>query len=258
MMTIAIFDSGAGGLTVLNTFLKLNYQATFIYFADTDQVPYGEKAPNLVASYVVDSVNFLAQKKIDALVIACNTATSLAINELRDQSKFNFPIFGMEPAVKLAVDLLKDKISAKILITASAITANSQQLDQLKRRFAKQAIFETQVLGELVRFAENNQFNEEKIYNYLEEKFGQKRSCDAVVLGCTHFSFFKKTFEKFFGPKTLIVDGNLGTAQHVIKKLKLKKIVKEQKNKNKIKFYFSKKSDPQLEKKYQDLLKKLD
>ncbi len=257
-MTIAIFDSGAGGLTVLKTFLKLNCQANFIYFADTNHVPYGEKSPALVAQYVVDSVSFLAQKKIDALVIACNTATSLAIDELRNQSRFNFPIFGMEPAVKLAVDSLKNKTPAKILITASAITANSQQLSQLKERFAKQAQFDTCVLSELVTFVENNQFAEKKIYNYLEKSLGQNKNFNAVVLGCTHFSFFKKYFEKFFGPKTLIVDGNLGTTQHVAEKLKLKQWTKNQEKNNKISFYFSKKNNPQLEKKYQDFLKKLD
>jgi glutamate racemase len=257
-MKIAIFDSGAGGLSVLNTFLKLNCQANFIYFADTDKVPYGEKSPSLVAQYIIDNVSFLAKKNIDALVIACNTATSLAIDELRNQNKFKFPIFGMEPAVKLAIDSLKNKNSVNILITASAITANSRQLKQLQKRFNKQANFETCVLGELVRFVENNQLNEEKIYNYLNKKFGQKRDFDAVVLGCTHFSFFKKTFEKFFGPKTLIVDGNLGTVQNVIQKLKIKEKIKNQNEDNKIKFYFSKKNNSQLQKKYQDLLKKLD
>jgi glutamate racemase len=254
-MTIAIFDSGAGGLTVLKTFLKLSMDVDFVYFADTDHVPYGEKSPALVTQYILDNVNFLAKKKIDALVIACNTATSLAISELRDQNVFNFPIFGMEPAVKLAVDLLDNKNPAKILITSSAITANSQQLARLKKRFSKQAQFETRVLGELVRFVENNQSSEEKIYKYLEDNISRDENFDAVVLGCTHFSFFKKIFKKFFGPKTLIVDGNLGTAQNVIKKLKIKKLTKDRENQ--IQFYFSKKTNPQLEKRYQDLLKKI-
>jgi len=205
MMTIAIFDSGAGGLTVLKTFLNLSYPSNYIYFADYQHLPYGEKEAEVVSQYVLDSVKFLAEKKIDVLVVACNTATSLAIKELRHQNKFNFPIFGMEPAVKLAVDqvinLEKEK-KAQILITATNITANSQQLTKLKQRFSKRADFETVVLGELVKFVENNCFDKKTINNYLRKNIDQNKKFDAIVLGCTHFSFFKENFKNLF-PKSL-------------------------------------------------------
>lgn len=261
-MTIAIFDSGAGGLTVLNTFLKLNCTADYIYFADYQHLPYGDKKPAIVAKYVLDSVNFLAKKKIDALVIACNTATSLAIQELRNQTTFNFPIFGMEPAVKLAVDQLHSKNKqkkAEILITATHITVHSQQLADLKKRFADQANFSTLVLGDLVKFVENKCFDQKIIDAYLKNKIEQKKHYDAIVLGCTHFSFFRKSFESLF-PQSLICDGNLGTVHHVINKLKLESLKKETKQKTttKITFYFSQKKNILLRLKYQDLLKKLD
>jgi glutamate racemase len=257
-MTIAIFDSGAGGLTVLKTFLKSACLSNFIYFADYQHLPYGEKSPEAVSQYVLDSVDFLAKKNIDALVIACNTATSLAIGELRNQKKFNFPIFGMEPAVKLAVDTVakaKKAKKAEILLTATKITANSQQLAQLKKRFSKKANFETLVLGELVNFVENNVFNQEKIEIYLKSQIKYQKKFDAIVLGCTHFSFYEQNFKNMF-PQSLVVDGNLGTVNHVIKKLNID-CLKEQK-KQQITFYFSQKKDSQLEKKYQSLLKRLD
>ncbi|MFA6814218.1 MAG: glutamate racemase [Candidatus Pacebacteria bacterium] len=261
-MTIAIFDSGAGGLTVLNTFLKLNCPANFIYFADHQHLPYGEKRAEVVSQYVLDSVEFLAKKKIDALIVACNTATSLAIKELRNKTKFNFPIFGMEPAVKLAVDQLKNQgidKKAQILITASNITANSQQLAHLKQRFSEKANFSTIVLGKLVKFVENDCFDQEIINSYLKRKIKSKKKFDAIVLGCTHFSFFKENFINLF-PKSLILDGNSGTALHAIKQLKLECPKNQQMKgkKAKISFYFSKKRNIQLEKQYQDLLKKLD
>ena len=261
-MTIAIFDSGAGGLTVFKTFLNLSCAANYIYFADYQHLPYGDKKPAEVAAYVVDSVNFLAKKKIDALVIACNTATSLAIKELRNQSQFNFPIFGMEPAVKLAVDQLEQQDigsrakKAEVLIAATSITAKSQQLATLKQNFAHQANYDTVILPELITAVENNNFNQEKINNYLRKNINQEKKYDAIVLGCTHYSFFRDNFSELF-PQSLIVDGNLGTASHLIKQLKLNcaKNQKNQENKEKISFYFSKKRNAKLRKKYQALLK---
>jgi len=259
-MKIAIFDSGAGGLTVLKTFLNLGCATDFIYFADYDHLPYGEKPAAEVSQYVLDSVDFLAKQQIDALIIACNTATSLAIGELRNQKRFNFPIFGMEPAVKLAVDsLAKQKREKKptVLITATKITAKSQQLAKLKERFSQQANFSTVVLGELVRLVENNNFNQQIIDQYLRKSIEQKQNFDAIVLGCTHFSFFKENFQKLFG-NSLILDGNLGTVTHVIQQLKLDcspDAINPQPPK--IDFYFSQKRNLALAKKYQSLLAKL-
>lgn len=259
-MTIAIFDSGAGGLTVLKTFLNLGCSNHFIYFADYDHLPYGEKSAAAVSQYVLDSVDFLAKQKIDALVIACNTATSLAIGELRNQQRFNFPIFGMEPAVKLAVDTLKKQKkegTAEILITATNITAKSQQLSALKQRFSQQANFSTVVLGKLVKFVENNNFNQQTIDQYLRKKIDQNKKFDAIVLGCTHFSFFKENFQNLF-PNSLIFDGNLGTVKHVIKKINLNcSATPINQKKVKIEFFFSQKQNSQLEEKYQSLLAKL-
>ena len=262
-MTIAIFDSGAGGLTVLKTFLNFGCLADFIYFADYQHLPYGDKQPKQVAQYVLDSADFLAEKGIDALIIACNTATSLAIAELRNQERFQFPIFGMEPAVKLAVDQLKKtkkKEKYKILISSTEITAKSQQLTKLKQRFSNQAEFETVVLGDLVKFVEDNNFNQQTINHYLAKKIDSQKNFDAVVLGCTHFSFFKNNFINFFNPNTLVLDGNSGTAQHVINKLQLdcQQNNQQAKQSKQLTFYFSKKRNAQLEKYYRTLLAKLD
>jgi glutamate racemase len=260
-MKIAIFDSGAGGLTVLNTFLNSGCTSNFIYFADYKHLPYGEKTADEVSQYVLASVDFLAKQNINALLIACNTATSLAIKELRNQKRFNFPIFGMEPAVKLAADTFakqKKERKAEILVTATRITANSQQLAKLKQRFNEQANLTTVILGELVKFVENNYFDQQKINEYLKKNIDQNQNFDAIVLGCTHFSFFKKNFQSLF-PHSIVVDGNSGTVRHVIKKLNLdcsNNSIKAKKTK--INFYFSQEKNLELEKKYQSLLERLD
>ena len=99
-MKIGIYDSGIGGLSVLHRALKKMPEAEFIYYADTKHVPYGEKTREQIKGYVEEVLNFLIAKEVDAIVIACNTATSVATKEFRGE--FAVPIVGMEPAVKRA------------------------------------------------------------------------------------------------------------------------------------------------------------
>ena len=116
-MKIGIFDSGIGGLTVLAEALKEIPKGEFIYFADTGNVPYGTKSKEEVKDLVLRAGEFLYSKKIDALVVACNTATSIGIEELR--KKYNVPIIGMEPAVKLALNKEDNK---KVLVMSTDLT----------------------------------------------------------------------------------------------------------------------------------------
>ena len=253
-MAIAIFDSGAGGLTVLEAAQKILPNENFIYFADTQHVPYGEKSSQKVKQYIQEAVDFLAQKNPQALVLACNTATSLMLEELR-QKKYPFPILGMEPALKLAIDQLDKNLKNRILITGTSITVKGQRLKGLIDRFVRQAKFKTIALPQLVTMVEKNDFNEKRILDYLNSII-PKENFQAVVLGCTHFSFFSKYFKKILGHQCLVLDGNLGTANHL-------KNVLETKNKslnlkkNKIDFYFSGKINPAKEKLYRKLLAKL-
>ena len=95
-MKIGIFDSGLGGLSVLHHALKVLPDAHFIYYADEEHVPYGEKSKEQIQGYVKEIIEFLIGKGVDAIVIACNTATSVATKEFRET--FSVPIIGMEPA----------------------------------------------------------------------------------------------------------------------------------------------------------------
>ena len=95
-MKIGIYDSGIGGLSVLHRALKKMPEAEFIYYADTKHVPYGEKTREQIKGYVEEVLNFLIAKEVDAIVIACNTATSVATKEFRGE--FAVPIVGMEPS----------------------------------------------------------------------------------------------------------------------------------------------------------------
>ena len=101
-MKIGIFDSGMGGLSVLHRALRRIPEADFLYYADEEHVPDGEKTREQVRGYIDEIIAFMIKKQVDAIVIACNTATSVATKEYRSQ--FPLPIVGMEPAVKKAVE----------------------------------------------------------------------------------------------------------------------------------------------------------
>ena len=106
-MKIGIFDSGMGGLSVLHRALRMIPEADFLYYADEEHVPYGEKTSEQVRGYIDEIIAFMVKKQVDAIVIACNTATSVATKEYRSQ--FPLPIVGMEPAVKKAVEEYADR-----------------------------------------------------------------------------------------------------------------------------------------------------
>lgn len=101
-MKIGIFDSGIGGLSVLHQAMITMPEADYIFYADVDNVPYGEKTKEEVRKLVDHAVGFLVDKGCQAIVLACNTATSAAISYLRE--KYKLPIIGIEPAVKPAVE----------------------------------------------------------------------------------------------------------------------------------------------------------
>lgn len=220
-MRIGIFDSGVGGITVLHEALRQLPQEDYIYYADTGHVPYGTKSKDEVKEYVFRAVDFLAAKGIKALVVACNTATSVAINDLRQI--YSFPILGMEPAVKPA---LENDYSKRILVAATPLTLQEEKYQNLIAKLGQAHLIDGIALPELVQFAEDYIFDEEIILNYLEQKLSSYdlKQYGTVVLGCTHFPFYKSTFRMLFSPGIHIIDGNLGTVNYLKKILAEKKL----------------------------------
>ena len=215
-MLIGFFDSGIGGVTVLHEALKTVKNADYLYYGDTANVPYGTKTKEQVRTYVLEAADFMIKKGIDVLVIACNTATSVAVEELRQT--YPIPIIGMEPAVKPAVENHKDK---RILVTATALALREEKLKKLITRLDAEDIVDLLPLPGLVRFAEAHAFDEETVLPYLKEELSPFNLGDfkTVVLGCTHFIDFKPIFQKLLGTGIDIIDGNKGTVNMLVKKL---------------------------------------
>jgi len=245
---IAFFDSGIGGLTVLYQAFEKLPNENYVYFADTDNVPYGTKSKKEIKSHVFKAVEFLTQFPLKALVLACNTATSVVIKDLR--KKYDFPIIGMEPAIKPALEKYPN---SRVLLCATKRTIKEKKLKNLIERLDSKQSIETLVLQKLVTFSENKDFDSPKLMNYLSNKFStiDWTNVKTLVLGCTHFVYYKHIFKSFIPPQVDILDGNLGTIK------RLKSIIESEKveNKKSVEYYQSrKKLDPEYYKYYLDYL----
>lgn len=220
-MKIGIFDSGLGGLGLLLRSAKTLSNAEFLYFADTDNVPYGEKSRDVIAVLSDRAVGFLKGRGADAVIVACNTATSAAITDLRKKYEVGagaIPIVGMEPAVKRAIDICAE---GRILAAATPLTVRGAKLKSLLERFDKNGRTDTIPLPGLVRLAESGDFDGG--FGYISEEIAAAgldvSVYSALVLGCTHFNYFKDSFSRILPEGVKIVDGNDGTVNQLLRRL---------------------------------------
>lgn len=217
-MKLAFFDSGIGGLSVLHHAMKILPHEEFIFFADEDNVPYGTKTPAEVLRFVDAAFAFLVDQKVSAIVVACNTATSVAVKRMRE--KYSLPIIGMEPALKLALDTFPAR---KVLVTATAITITGEKIQRLITRLKAENFAELLALSKLVEFAERQEFTSPAVEKYLRGELAPYdwEKFSSLVLGCTHFNYFKDTLRKILPPHVKILDGNAGTVNELIRRTKL-------------------------------------
>lgn len=215
-MRIGFFDSGIGGITVLYDAVKMLPNEDYIYYADSLHAPYGIKPKDEVKKYVFDAMDFIVNQGVKAVVVACNTATSIAIDELR--KKYDIPIIGMEPAIKPAIESNAEK---RILTTATALTLKEKKLHNLIAKLNGEDIIDLLPLSELVLYAEKYDFSEHNVLPYLREQLSRYdlNRYEAVVLGCTHFIFYKDLFKKLLPANVKIIDGNLGTVKNLKHKI---------------------------------------
>ncbi len=142
------------------------------------------------------------------------------------RKKYSLPIIGMEPALKLALDLYPER---KVLVTATAITITGEKIRRLIGKLGAEALVELKALPKLVEFAERQEFRSEKVEKYLR---GELLSYDlgkfsSIVLGCTHFNYFKDVMREILPVHVKILDGNAGTVNELIRRAKLKRFRSE-------------------------------
>ena len=188
--------------------------AEFLYFADEDHVPYGTKSRADIVRLSLDAVGFLVSRGADAVVVACNTATSAAISELR--GAFSVPVIGMEPAVKLAADSFGARPT---LLIATPLTIAGEKLARLVGRLECETW--SLALPRLVEFAQDLEFDTLAVRAYLREELGkfELARLGSLVLGCTHFNYFKDVLREILPPHVRIIDGIDGTLNRLASEL---------------------------------------
>ncbi len=199
---VGVFDSGVGGLTVLKEcFLRLP-QAGFYYFGDNARAPYGNRREEEIVSFVREALLRFEALKVDAVVLACNTATAVCIDLMRRE--FSFPLIGTEPAVRPAAGRCK-----RAVLLSTVRTASSRRLTELIQGEAEcaftvlpcptlaEGIERALILGEPLLLSEHL----------------RRVECDGVVLGCTHYVFVREEIGEYFHAP--VFDGNRGVAKRL-------------------------------------------
>ena len=211
---VGFLDSGLGGISVLGEALQLMPDENYIYYGDTRNIPYGDKPPEEVYRCTHAAVDELIARGCKAIVIACNTATSAAAAQLRQE--LSLPIIGMEPALKPASMLPGD---GRVLVMATQNTLRLPKFQALMELYGKDAI--PLPCSGLMECVEEGHLSGARVENLLQTLFEPYRSenIKAVVLGCTHYPFLRDTIRRFFPPETTLMDGNLGTVKQLRRRL---------------------------------------
>ncbi len=218
--TIGVFDSGFGGLTVLKALLEVTSNADYIYFGDTARLPYGSKSVETVAKYATSAAHYLEQHGAQMLVIACNTATALALDKITEATRV--PVVGVvEPGAECASAASQ---SRRVVVIGTEATISSHAY--LKALEARSVQAREKACPLLVPLVEEgwveHPVTEQVARIYLGEAFADGfQSADVLVLGCTHYPLLKPLLHRIAPLHVTIVDSAESTAHAVAKFLGL-------------------------------------
>lgn len=212
---IGVFDSGMGGISVVRQIRHDMPYENVIFYGDSAHAPYGLKTVEEIQGYCFDIADRLLDMGAKALVVACNTATSACITQMRE--RYDVPVIGMEPALKLACDRGEGK-SQHVIVAATPLTLRERKFARLMSRFQDSHTIEKQPCPDLVTIVENGKLDDRDLVMRTLHGYFDKYDLlhvDSVVLGCTHFIFYRSYFRQFMPDNVAIVDGNEGTVRHL-------------------------------------------
>lgn len=233
---IGVFDSGVGGLTVAKEIMNQLPNENIVYFGDTARVPYGSKSKETIITFSKQIVEFLRTKNVKAIVVACNTASALAVEVLKEEN--DIPIIGVvEPGAKTAS---ATTVNQKIGVIGTEATVNSGIYSQYLRKNNPDVQVYSKACPLFVPLVEENWLYDsvtiEIAERYLSELIGY--GIDTLVLGCTHYPLLRHTLQKVVGDKVRLVNPAYETAitlKKVLEEKQLNRLAKE----NDHKFYVS-------------------
>jgi glutamate racemase len=213
---IGVFDSGVGGLSVLHEIRRELPYEDLLYVADSGHAPYGDKSTRFIENRAIAIVEFLLEKRAKAIVVACNTATGVAIRQLR--ARFSLPIVAMEPAVKPAVTHTRTGV---IGVLATSRTINSDNFAKLHERFGADAKILMQACPGLVEQIEAGNVSGEEtralVKQYVLPLLAQ--GADTLVLGCTHYPFIAPLIREIAGTAVAIIEPSAAIARELRRRL---------------------------------------
>lgn len=207
---VGIFDSGLGGISIYNALTQLLPQERFIYLADSENAPYGNKTQRKIRELSHRNTEFLLHKGVKCIVVACNTATTQAIQYLRKQ--FDVPFIGVEPAIKPAAHF---SVNKKIGVLATEGTLRSNLFQKTFNTYGENIEAVIQVGTGLVELIEQNKHNSTEIEKLLSSyiKPMLNREIDVLVLGCTHYPFLIPAIDKMASGKVTIFEPSQAVAR---------------------------------------------
>lgn len=210
---IGIFDSGIGGLTVVKEIDQYLPNENIVYFGDTARVPYGSKSNATVIEYAIQDAQFLMKKNIKLLIVACNTVSSIALDQLRE--RFSIPVIGMiEPGTKAA---LKVSVSKRIgIIGTRATIGNKAYSASLLEKEPAITAFE-KACPLFVPLAEEGWLDHKATRLIAEEYLSEirEKGIDTLILGCTHYPILKDTIQQAIGSDVKLIDSGTAAASEV-------------------------------------------
>jgi glutamate racemase len=215
---IGVFDSGIGGLTVLHKIIELLPRENTVYLGDTARAPYGTKSVETVLRYSFENSEFLLEKGVKLLVVACNTSTAIALPALRD--RFPIPVIGViEPGARRAIKTSKTKrigvIGTEATIQSGAYTRALKAADAAVEVYSRACPLFVPLVEE--GWTDNGVVTL-TVKNYLASL--KHSGIDSLILGCTHYPLLKRAIRAFMGPLTRLVDSAEEVALEVAELLK--------------------------------------
>lgn len=231
---IGVFDSGVGGISVLRELVAWMPHENYLFYGDSKNAPYGTKTLKEVQELACADAQYLLEKGAKALVVACNTATSAAIDLLRERYP-QVPIIGIEPALKPAVHC---KPNPRVLVMATPMTLREKKFHTLMERYRSDAQIISLPCPGLVEYVERGELEGMGLTGFLEKLFHDyvEYPVDCAVLGCTHYPLVKAAIGQVLGKQVQLFDGGEGTAKETHRRLKEMNLLNQSEEHGKVMF----------------------
>lgn len=250
---IGFYDSGVGGISVLYETMRVLPNEDYVYYGDNLNAPYGQKDEATIRELSLKCADFLYKNNVKSIVIACNTATTVVVNAMREV--YNLPVFSMEPAIKPAKEFHKQ---GTILVMATNATLRQQRYNTLIEKLHLKERIINIACPELVELVEKDDINGRHMKEYLKKVMQSVENPEnicAIVLGCTHFAHaeaqIREAAKSFLNPDCVIYDGRYGTAKYIKNHLNDLNLLCKKQKAGSVKFFSS------AENNYNEVLKRM-